>query len=90
MEREERELYENEYEIAQREALERIRQEEEKRQLEDKKQAEMLLQQIEELKLREAEVIFSFTSCGKEVPSEAMKCGNADLTSSLQISPRLN
>lgn len=55
MEREERELYENEYEIAQREALERIRQEEEKRQLEDKKQAEMLLQQIEELKLREAE-----------------------------------
>ncbi|POI32411.1 hypothetical protein CIB84_003837 [Bambusicola thoracicus] len=55
MEREERKLYENEYETAQREALERIRQEEEKRQLEDKKQAEMLLQQIEELKLREAE-----------------------------------
>ncbi|XP_042721294.1 trichoplein keratin filament-binding protein [Lagopus leucura] len=54
-EREERKLYENEYEIARREALERIRQEEEKRRLENKKQAEMLLQQIEELKLREAE-----------------------------------
>ncbi|XP_048819829.1 trichoplein keratin filament-binding protein isoform X3 [Lagopus muta] len=54
-EQEERKLYENEYEIARREALERIRQEEEKRRLENKKQAEMLLQQIEELKLREAE-----------------------------------
>ncbi|XP_042684619.1 trichoplein keratin filament-binding protein isoform X2 [Centrocercus urophasianus] len=52
---EERKLCENEYEIARREALERISQEEEKRRLENKKQAEMLLQQIEELKLREAE-----------------------------------
>ncbi|XP_021268741.1 trichoplein keratin filament-binding protein [Numida meleagris] len=54
-EREERKRYENEYEIARREALERIKQEEEKRRLEEKKQAEMLLQQIEELKLRETE-----------------------------------
>uniref|UniRef100_A0A8B9RPV7 Trichoplein keratin filament-binding protein n=1 Tax=Accipiter nisus TaxID=211598 RepID=A0A8B9RPV7_9AVES len=52
---EEKKRYENEYEIAQREALERMRQEEEKRQLEEKKQAEALLQQIEELKLQETE-----------------------------------
>uniref|UniRef100_A0A8C0BBN1 Trichoplein keratin filament-binding protein n=1 Tax=Buteo japonicus TaxID=224669 RepID=A0A8C0BBN1_9AVES len=52
---EEKKRYENEYEIAQRDALERMRQEEEKRQLEEKKQAEALLQQIEELKLQETE-----------------------------------
>ncbi|XP_069650661.1 trichoplein keratin filament-binding protein isoform X1 [Haliaeetus albicilla] len=52
---EEKKRYENEYEIAQRDALERMRQEEKKRQLEEKKQAEALLQQIEELKLQESE-----------------------------------
>ncbi|NWU63955.1 TCHP protein, partial [Pterocles burchelli] len=52
---EEKKRYENEYEIARREALERMKQEEEKRQLEEKKQAETLLQQIEELKLQETE-----------------------------------
>ncbi|KAM6111979.1 trichoplein keratin filament-binding protein [Pterocles gutturalis] len=52
---EEKKRYENEYEIARREALERMKQEEEKRRLEEKKQAEMLLQQIEELKLQETE-----------------------------------
>ncbi|NWU75260.1 TCHP protein, partial [Onychorhynchus coronatus] len=51
---EEKKRYENEYEMAQKEELERVRQEEEKHQLE-KNQAEMLLQQIEELKLQEAE-----------------------------------
>ncbi|KAM6377560.1 trichoplein keratin filament-binding protein isoform 2-T2 [Pluvialis apricaria] len=51
----EKKRYENEYEIARREALERMRQEEEKRRLEEKKQAEALLQQIEELKLQETE-----------------------------------
>ncbi|NXD77141.1 TCHP protein, partial [Halcyon senegalensis] len=54
-EREEKKRYENEYEIARREALERMRQEEEKRRLEEKQQAETLLQQIEELKLQETE-----------------------------------
>ncbi|XP_062446324.1 trichoplein keratin filament-binding protein, partial [Rhea pennata] len=54
-EREEKKRYENEYEIARREALERMRQEEEKRRLEEKKQAETLLQQIKELKLQETE-----------------------------------
>ncbi|XP_065707606.1 trichoplein keratin filament-binding protein [Patagioenas fasciata] len=54
---EKKKRYENEYEIARREALERMRQEEEKRRLEEKKQAEALLQQIEELKLQEAEAI---------------------------------
>ncbi|NWQ93652.1 TCHP protein, partial [Burhinus bistriatus] len=52
---EEKKRYENEYEIARREALERMRQEEEKRRLEEKKQAEALLQQMEELKLQETE-----------------------------------
>ncbi|XP_014109130.1 PREDICTED: trichoplein keratin filament-binding protein [Pseudopodoces humilis] len=49
---EEKKHYENEYETARGEALERTRQEEEKHQLE-KQQAETLLQQIEELKLQE-------------------------------------
>ncbi|XP_032561973.1 trichoplein keratin filament-binding protein [Chiroxiphia lanceolata] len=52
---EEKKCYENKYEMARREELERVRQEEEKHQLEKKNQAEMLLQQIEELKLQEAE-----------------------------------
>ncbi|NXX22240.1 TCHP protein, partial [Podargus strigoides] len=52
---EEKKRYENECETARREALERTRQEEEKRWLEEKQQAETLLQQIEELKLQEAE-----------------------------------
>ncbi|NXF32354.1 TCHP protein, partial [Nyctibius bracteatus] len=52
---EEKKRYENKYEVARREALERMRREEEKRQLEEKKQAEALLQQIEELKLQETE-----------------------------------
>uniref|UniRef100_A0A2K5VBA3 Trichoplein keratin filament-binding protein n=1 Tax=Macaca fascicularis TaxID=9541 RepID=A0A2K5VBA3_MACFA len=47
--------YENEYERARREALERMKAEEERRQLEDKLQAEALLQQMEELKLKEVE-----------------------------------
>ncbi|KFQ12627.1 Trichoplein keratin filament-binding protein, partial [Leptosomus discolor] len=52
---EEKKRYENECEIARREALERMRQEEEQRRLEEKQQAETLLQQIEELKLQEME-----------------------------------
>uniref|UniRef100_A0A8C8VKE5 Trichoplein keratin filament-binding protein n=1 Tax=Pelusios castaneus TaxID=367368 RepID=A0A8C8VKE5_9SAUR len=54
-EKEEKRRYENEYEIARREALERMKQEEEKRRLEEKKQAEVLVQQMEELKFREME-----------------------------------
>ncbi|NXC32005.1 TCHP protein, partial [Campylorhamphus procurvoides] len=51
----EKKRYENEYEMVQREELERTRQEEEKHQLEKRNQVEMLLQQIEELKLQETE-----------------------------------
>lgn len=51
-----------------------MRQEEEKRRLEEKQQAETLLQQIEELKLQEAEVALS--------PCFPSKYSNADLTSS--------
>ncbi|XP_077895055.1 trichoplein keratin filament-binding protein isoform X3 [Ictidomys tridecemlineatus] len=47
--------YENEYEIARREAMERLRAEEERRHLEDKLQAEALCRQMEELKLKEME-----------------------------------
>ncbi|XP_027972520.1 trichoplein keratin filament-binding protein [Eumetopias jubatus] len=47
--------YENEHERARREALERMKAEEERRQLEGKLQAEALLQQMEELKLKEKE-----------------------------------
>ncbi|XP_014432589.2 trichoplein keratin filament-binding protein [Pelodiscus sinensis] len=54
-EKEEKRRYENEYEIARREALERMKQEKEKRRLEEKKRAEVLLQQMEELKFRELE-----------------------------------
>ncbi|NXH92527.1 TCHP protein, partial [Edolisoma coerulescens] len=50
---EEKKRYENEFETVQGEAPERTRQEEEKRRLEEKQQAETLLQHIEELKLQE-------------------------------------
>lgn len=56
MEEEENKRYENEYETARREALGRMKAEEERRQLEDKLQAEALLQQMEELKVQELEV----------------------------------
>ncbi|NXY07666.1 TCHP protein, partial [Pteruthius melanotis] len=49
----EKKHYENEYETARGETPERMRQEEEKCRLEEKQQAETLLQQIEELKLQE-------------------------------------
>ncbi|XP_022373144.1 trichoplein keratin filament-binding protein [Enhydra lutris kenyoni] len=52
---EENKQYENEYERARREALERMKAEEERRQLEGKLQAEALLEQMEELKLKEQE-----------------------------------
>ncbi|XP_064434598.1 trichoplein keratin filament-binding protein isoform X3 [Mirounga angustirostris] len=52
---EENKRYENEHERARREALERMKAEEERRQLEGKLQAEALLQQMEELKLKEKE-----------------------------------
>ncbi|EPQ06195.1 Trichoplein keratin filament-binding protein [Myotis brandtii] len=54
-EEEENKRYENEYETARREALGRMKAEEERRQLEDKLQAEALLQQMEELKVQEME-----------------------------------
>ncbi|EPY73687.1 hypothetical protein CB1_002630010 [Camelus ferus] len=52
---EEEKQCENEYETARREALERMRAEEERRQLEGKLQAEALRQQMEELKVKEME-----------------------------------
>ncbi|XP_072290184.1 trichoplein keratin filament-binding protein [Eucyclogobius newberryi] len=54
-EQEEKRRFENEYESARREALERIRQEEERKKAEDLKRAEELRKQMEELKLREEE-----------------------------------
>ncbi|NXA05540.1 TCHP protein, partial [Sapayoa aenigma] len=51
---EEKKCYENKYEMARREELERTRQQEKQHQLE-KNQVEKLLQQIEELKLQETE-----------------------------------
>lgn len=56
MEEEENKRYENAYETARREALGRMKAEEARRQLEDKLQAEVLLQQMEELKVQEMEV----------------------------------
>ncbi|NWV05321.1 TCHP protein, partial [Ptilonorhynchus violaceus] len=50
---EEKKRHENEYGTARREALERTSQEEEKCRQEEKQQADMLLQQMEELKLQE-------------------------------------
>ncbi|XP_059533039.1 trichoplein keratin filament-binding protein isoform X3 [Myotis daubentonii] len=55
VEEEENKRYENEYATARREALGRMKAEEERRQLEDKRQAEALLQQMEELKVQEME-----------------------------------
>ncbi|XP_045881716.1 trichoplein keratin filament-binding protein isoform X2 [Meles meles] len=52
---EENKRYENECERARREALERMKAEEERRQLEGKLQAEALLQQMRELELKEKE-----------------------------------
>eukprot|EP00061_Rhincodon_typus_P018680 g47955.t1 len=54
-EMEEKKRLENEYEIARRQAIERMKQEEERRRQEDLKQAEILRQQMEELRLREIE-----------------------------------
>lgn len=59
---EEEKQCENEYETARREALERMRAEEERRQLEGKLQAEALRQQMEELKVKEMEVRVSPTA----------------------------
>lgn len=55
-EEEKEKRYENEYERARREALARMKAEEERRQLEGKLQAEALRQQMEELKVKEMEV----------------------------------
>uniref|UniRef100_UPI00398EF414 trichoplein keratin filament-binding protein n=1 Tax=Pristiophorus japonicus TaxID=55135 RepID=UPI00398EF414 len=52
---EETKRLENEYEIARKQAMERIKQEAERRRQEDLKQAETLRQQMEELRLREVE-----------------------------------
>ncbi|KAM9094397.1 trichoplein keratin filament-binding protein isoform X1 [Sarcophilus harrisii] len=54
-EKEEKIRFENQYELARRLALERIKREEEEKRLEDKQQAEALLRQMEELKLKEME-----------------------------------
>lgn len=55
VELEEKKRMENQYEIARRLAMERIKREEERRKQEDMKQAEILHQQMEELRLREVE-----------------------------------
>lgn len=55
-EEEKEKQYENEYERARREALARMKAEEERRQLEGKLQAEALRQQMEGLKVKEMEV----------------------------------
>lgn len=55
-EEEKEKRFENEYETARREALERMKAEEDRRQLESKLQAEALRQQMEELKVKEMEV----------------------------------
>ena len=55
-EEEKEKRYENEYETARREALERMKAEEERRQLVGKLQADALRQQMEELKVKEMEV----------------------------------
>ncbi|XP_063050443.1 trichoplein keratin filament-binding protein [Engraulis encrasicolus] len=52
---EEKKRFENEYERARREAMERIKAAEEKRKEEDRRRAEELREQMEELKLREEE-----------------------------------
>ncbi|XP_055002959.1 trichoplein keratin filament-binding protein isoform X2 [Sorex araneus] len=55
LEEKEKEREENAYEAARREAQERLRAEEERRQREDELQAQALLRQMEELKLKELE-----------------------------------
>ncbi|XP_030074205.1 trichoplein keratin filament-binding protein isoform X2 [Microcaecilia unicolor] len=52
---EEKKRFENEYERARREAMERIKEEDVRRKQEEKQRAEILRQQMEELKLREIE-----------------------------------
>ncbi|XP_073485738.1 trichoplein keratin filament-binding protein [Aquarana catesbeiana] len=54
-EREEKKRFENQYELARREALENMKREEERRRQAEREQAEVLRQQMEELKLRELE-----------------------------------
>ncbi|XP_027717807.1 trichoplein keratin filament-binding protein [Vombatus ursinus] len=54
-EKEEKIQFENQYEVARREAMERMTRAEEKRRLEDSQQAEALRQQMEELRLKELE-----------------------------------
>lgn len=55
VEEKENKRQENAYEVARREALERLKAEEERKRLEEKLQAEALRQQMEELKLKELE-----------------------------------
>ncbi|XP_053558079.1 trichoplein keratin filament-binding protein isoform X1 [Bombina bombina] len=52
---EEKRRYENEYELARREAIERMKREEERRREAEEERAQVLRQQIDELKLRELE-----------------------------------
>ncbi|KAM8962005.1 trichoplein keratin filament-binding protein [Pelodytes ibericus] len=54
-EEEERKKFENQYELARKEALKRMKKEEERRRQIEEEQAEILRQQMEELKLREME-----------------------------------
>lgn len=53
---EEKRRFENEYERTRKEALERIKQKEERKKAEELERAEELRKQMEELKLREEEV----------------------------------
>ncbi|XP_029426784.1 trichoplein keratin filament-binding protein [Rhinatrema bivittatum] len=55
VDQQEKKRFENEYEIARREAMERLKGEEERRRQEEKRRADILCQQMEELKLREME-----------------------------------
>lgn len=61
-EQEEKRRFENEYERTRKEALQRIKQAQEKRKAEEQKWAEDLRNQMEELKLREEEVFKSSTA----------------------------
>lgn len=60
-EQEEKRRFENKYERTRKEALERMKQVEEKRISEERKRAEALRKQMEELKLREEEVCRGWT-----------------------------
>lgn len=75
--------HENEHKTARGEALERKRQEEKCQP--EKQRAEMLLQQIEELKLQETKVILTFSSFEKGICCFTWKYSKADLTSSLHV-----